>query len=132
MARYHAFGVLPHTAPTTTPKVATPYIKISARRRRIERALQLLQPISPDGAFGQNVGRVGTPKMGRVKGVKLFRCLLVVGRPRKNTCALAAPLLFMLECVFGAPLRMLCSGHRHGDAVSSTRLDLRLIHFLCL
>ena len=38
--------------------------------RRFDRAIQLLQPISPDGAFGQNVGRVGTPKMGRVKGVK--------------------------------------------------------------
>ena len=57
------------TAMTTTVRVGTPYIKISARRRRVERALQLLQPISPDGAFGQNVGRVGTPKMGRVKGV---------------------------------------------------------------
>ena len=45
---------------------------------------------------------------------------------------LAAPLLFMLECVFGAPLRMLCSGHRHGVVVSSTRLDVRLIHFLCV
>ena len=58
------------TAMTTTARVGTPYIKISARRRRVDRAIQLLQPISPDGAFGQNVGRVGTPKMGRGKGVK--------------------------------------------------------------
>ena len=58
------------TAPTTTARVGTPYIKISARRRRIERALQLLQPISPDGAFGQNVGRLGPPKNARGKGVK--------------------------------------------------------------
>ena len=43
------------TAMTTTARVGTPYIKISARRRRVDRAIQLLQPISPDGAFGQNV-----------------------------------------------------------------------------
>ena len=59
------------TAPTTTPRVATPYIKISARRRRVERALQLLRPSSPDGAFGQKVGRLGTPKRARGKGVKI-------------------------------------------------------------
>ena len=57
-------------AMTTNARVGPPYIKISARRRRVERAIQVLQPISPDGAFGQNVGRVGTPKVGRVKGVK--------------------------------------------------------------
>ena len=47
-----------------------------------------------------------------------------LARPRKNMIAFAAPLLFMLECVFGALLRMLPSGHRHGVVVSSTRLDL--------
>ena len=43
----------------------------SVSPRRFDRAIQLVQPISPDGAFGQNVGRVGTPKMGRVKGVNI-------------------------------------------------------------
>ena len=43
----------------------------SVSARRFDRALQLLRPISPDGAFGQKVGRVGTPKVGRAKGVKL-------------------------------------------------------------
>ena len=60
------------TAPTTTPKVATPYIKISARRRRVERALQLLRPSSPDGAFGQKVGRRGTPKKQGCAWVKRY------------------------------------------------------------
>ena len=59
------------TAASITARVATPYIKISARRRRVERALQLLQPISPDGAFGQKVGRLGTPKRPRGEGVNI-------------------------------------------------------------
>ena len=63
---------------TTNGRVGTPYTKISARRRRVERAIQVLQPISPDGAFGQNVGRVGTPKMGRVKGVNTVLVDLVI------------------------------------------------------
>ena len=80
----------------TTARVGTPDIKISARRWRVERALQLVQPISRSGAFGQNVGRLGTPKRPRAKGVNRSRMstsacwkrgrsfLCVVHRPLKQ------------------------------------------------
>ena len=42
--------------------------------RRFDRALQLLRPSSPDGAFGQKVGRLGTPKRRRGKRVNRFFC----------------------------------------------------------
>ena len=50
------------TAVATTARVGTPYIKISARRRRVEQAIQLLRPGCPSRAIGQKAGRPGTPK----------------------------------------------------------------------
>ena len=42
----------------------------SVSPRRFDRALQVQLEPTPDGAIGQKVGRVGTPKVGRVKVVK--------------------------------------------------------------
>ena len=68
------------TAPTTTTRVANPYVKISARSWRVDRAYSRLRPSSPDGAFGQKVGRLGTPKKQGCAWVK-SQCGFVEVRP---------------------------------------------------